>query len=312
MKNLIVLILAAFIMVGCIGGIGGQQQTKGQADGIAPQIPQIPGKGTESGEAQLCSPSYSFSEPQTGVLSKTSSITATVTCAAGKKIAVKLDGVEVASKSAATNGTEPLKIEFAPARDGTIKLTVESDGEVVYSKDWKVNPLGNNNTSGLDYDSVSFKEWRAMAVDVENTIRPSRVRIYMKRIAYKTQPNTEIVVEIRDDNAGKPGRVVSSVKKLINVTTLSDNWINFDFDQKPTLSPGRYWITVRIEQTENVNLISDVVNIHYVVVDKQSPGNDYTRQMMLDVNPATGFASETEWTPLSYDRAYAIVLTTEK
>ena len=137
----------------------------------------------------------------------------------------------------------------------------------------------------------------------------SRVKIYMKRLAYKTQPSTEIVVEVRSDDGGDPGSVVASVKRPINATTLSDNLINFDFATEPTLAPGRYWIVVRIEQTEDVNLVSDTVNIHYVAVDRQAPGNGYTRQMMLDVDKASGFASETEWAPLSYDRVYSIVLT---
>ncbi len=298
MKNFILLILAGLLVFGCTG--------PSAPSGGQPSVPGLPGTQPP---AAACSPSYSFSELQDGRLSDTATLTATVTCAAGKKIAVKLDGAEVASQTPATNATQPLQLEFGAPDDGTLKLTVEADGETVFSRDWNVVPLGSDDTKGLENDAVSFKEWRAMAVDVENTISPGRVRLFLKRIDFRTQPGTQIVVEIRDDDNGNPGDVVASVKRPINATTLSDNWLNFDFAEKPALQPGRYWVALRIDQTESISVVSDSINIHYVAVDKQSPGNDYTRQMMLDVDPKTGQGSETQWVPLSYDREYTIVLT---
>ncbi|MEW6036426.1 MAG: choice-of-anchor R domain-containing protein [Candidatus Micrarchaeota archaeon] len=297
MKNFVLLILAGLLVFGCTGP---QAPSGGQP---GPGLP-----GTQP-PAAACSPSYSFSEMQDGTLGGNANLIATVTCAAGKRMAVKLDGVEVISQTPATNATQPVQFDFGTPKDGTLKLTVESDGETVFSRDWNVRPLGSDDTKGLENDAVSFKEWRAMAVDVDSIITPARVRLFLKRIDFRTQPGTEIVVEIRDDDNGNPGDVVGSVKRPINATTLSDNWLNFDFAEKPTLQPGRYWVVLRIDQTESISVVSDSINIHYVAIDKQSPGNDYTRQMMLDVDPKTGQASETQWVPLSYDREYTIVLT---
>lgn len=303
MRYVILLGLAAILLFGCTGAPAAPSGPK--ANGTVPSVPGI----TDTPAADACTPSYSFSEPAGGTFGKKASVTATATCAAGSKIAVLIDGVEAAGETPSTNDTQPVKLEFVPAKAGTVKLTVESDGQTVFSRNWSVKPLGSEDTSGLEYDSASFKEWRAMAVDVEGPIKPGRVRMFMKRIDFRTQPETEILVELRDDDDGDPGDVLASVKRPINVTTLSDNWISFDFDTKPSLSKGRYWIVLSIEQTESVKLVSDKVNIHYVAVDKQSVGNDYTRQMLLDVDKTTGYASESEWTPLSYDRVYSIVLT---
>lgn len=289
-------------MFGCfgLGGKGGSGGTTG------PEVPGIPGT---TPQVEQCSPSYAFSELGGGTLSKTTTLVATVTCAAGKQFTVSLDGDVVKSASVDTNATTPVNLQFAPTRDGTVKVEVKSDGETVFSRDWSVKPLGSQDISGLENDGVSFKEWRAVAVDVENTISPGRVRAYMKRMTFKTQPSTNLITQIRSDNNGKPGNVIASVTKPFTVVTQTENWINFDFESKPTLAPGRYWIVFEVEQTEDVNLISDVAYIHYVPVDKQAPGNDYTSQMILGVDEKTGFASETSWQPLSYDRIYSVILT---
>jgi len=299
MRRILFILLAGLLLFGCFG-IGGGKPTGG---GTTPQVP-----GTTP-PAETCTPSYTFSELSTGTLSKTATLVATVTCAAGKTLDVTLDGQSVMTAGATTNATTPIELEFAPTKDGTVKVEVKSDGETVLSRDWSVRPLGNEDTGGLDTDGVSFKEWRAMALDVENAITPGKVKIFMKRMTFKTQEGTTIVVEIRSDNGGKPGNVVSSVTKPFTIATQTDNWISFEFDQKPTLSPGKYWVVMRVEQTEDVNLVSDVAYVHYSVIDKQSPGNDYTREMKLSVNEQTGFASETSWQPLTYDREYSLILT---
>jgi hypothetical protein len=298
MRDIIVLLLAATLLFGCTGG--GQTQGK-------PVTPQLPGAGAAQA-AEACSPSYSFSELGEGTLSQSEKVVATVTCADGKKLSLKVDGAEEASAAASGNATVPLDLGFYPKKVGTLKVTVESGGETLYSRDLEVKPLGSGDTSGLDYDGASFKEWRAMAVDVGNPIAPDRVRIFMKRIASKYQKGTQIVVELRDDDNGNPGSILAVSKKPINATTMTDNWINFDFDSPQSLAAGRYWIVLRIEQSESVNLVSDVVNVHYTG-DKNADANDYTRQMLLDVDMASGMATQTEWQPLSYDRTYSIVLT---
>lgn len=298
MRQILIVLLAALLLSGCFGIGGGAKGGTG--------TPQVPGT---TPPVEQCSPSYVFSELADGTLSKTASVVATVTCAAGKSLTVSLDGEVVKTTGVDTNATTPVTLEFAPTKDGTVKVEIKSDGEVVFSRDWNVRVLGNPETMGLDTDGVSFKEWRAMAVDVENTIAPDKVKIYMKRMTFNTQEGTTITVQIRSDNNGNPGNVVASVTRPFTVATQTDNWISFDFSPRPTLAPGRYWITMKVEQTEDVNLVSDVAYVHYVIVDKQAPGNDYTRQMILSVDEKTGFASETSWQPLSYDREYSIYLT---
>ncbi len=301
---MLLLILAVSLIAGCLvtGGEEGPQilPPTNISDGIIPGE-VIPGEECEP-------PSYSFSTLEDGTFSETTELVATVTCGAGKKMTVSLDGVEVDSATVETNATVPVKFDVVAIKDGTLKLTVDSDGETVLSRDWEVSPLGDADTSGLEYDGISFKEWRAMAVDVENEVEAGRVRAYMKRMQSRTQPSTNIIVELRDDSGGNPGGLVASVKRPITVTTLTDNWINFDFEPAPTLSPGRYWIVFKVEQTEEVKLISDVTNIHYIAIDKQAEGNDYTMEMKLSVDERTGEASETEWKELSYDRIYTIIL----
>ena len=321
--RLIVLAIAAFLIVsGCLGG--GPAIPNSQTQGT-----QVPGT---TPTVEKCTSSYSFSQVSDGMLSKTTRLVATVTCAAGKNITVKLDDEVAATVSTDTNATTPLNLDLTPTKDGVLKLTVESDGEIVFSRDWTVVPLGNADTRGIDYDPVSFKEWRAMAFEVETAFKVGRVRIFMKRLQSSTQPGTNIVVEIRKDNGDQPGEVKMTFKRPINATTLSDNWINFDVPLQPpipapavpgvpnidplsivsTLNPGRYWVVLKIEQTDEVNLISDVVNVHYVTVDRQTEGNNYTKQMYLTVDPKTGYASETQWTPLSYDRTYSITINAAK
>ncbi|MDD5340476.1 MAG: hypothetical protein PHV13_04460 [Candidatus ainarchaeum sp.] len=305
MKTALVLILASLIVFGCLG-LGGTTQTLTPVGGSgtpATHAPQPP-----SGGGEACTPAYSFSELADGVLSDESDFVATVTCAAGRSIVVKLDGVEAARASAQTNATSPLQMSIAPKKDGKLKLTVESDGTTVLSKDWTVAPLGSSDTKGLEYDSVSFKEWRAIGFTVGSPITVAKVRMFVKRIASQTQPGTNLLVEIYGDSGGKPGQAIASVRSPITVTTLSDNCVTFAFDQMPQLTPGRYWVVLKVEQSEEVSLVSDSVNLHYVTVDRQSPGNDYTRQMLLSVDDRTGMASETSWTPLSYDRVYAVTV----
>ncbi len=309
MRYIAFVILAAVLLFGCTGG---GQQPAAQGGNGSPAGGGTAGPQPSGGEA--CAPSYSFSDLQDGVLSQTSTLVATVTCAAGKKLTVKLDGNDVADQSVDTNATTPVKLGFYPRYEGTEKLTVESDGEVVFSRDWNVTPLGNGDTSGLDYDSVSFKEWRAMAFDVGNPIALDKIKIFMKRIDFRTQSDTKIDIQVRDASGpgGMPGNVLASSISPINVTTLSDNWVTFSFPNKPALQSGRYWVVMKIDQSQDVNLVSDTVTVHYSTIDKTAPGNNYTAQMYLNVDTHTGMASESQWQPLTYDRAYDVILSGAK
>ena len=301
MKKMLLFILAASLMLGCLGGEE------------APSTPSanitLPGIGDTTPSGPSCdSPSYSFSKLEDGTFGQETDLVATVTCAAGEKLVVSVDGVEVDSQTVTTNATTPLSFKAVGIKDGTPKLTVTSGSDTLLSKDWDVEPLGDDDTSGLGYDAVSFKEYRAMAVDVESTVEAGQIRIFMKRMQFRTMPDSEIIVEVREDDGGQPGSIVGSSTKPITATTLSENWIKFDFDPELTLDEGRYWMTVRVNQTEDTTTLSDAVNIHYRTVDSQAEGNDYTAEMRLSVDEKTGVATETAWKELSYDRVYTMVI----
>jgi hypothetical protein len=235
-----------------------------------------------------------------------------VTCVAGESVVAKVDGVAVASASVTTNATQEVKLGIPAKEDGAHKVTVEIGGTPLFSNDWSVKPLGTTDIKGLETDAISFKEWRGIAVDIDNPITAARVRAYVKTQQFHLQPSSQILMEIRKDNGGKPGDIVAYVRQPIKAVTQTDNWLNFDLDPAKTLESGRYWIVMKVEQTEDVNLVSDLVQLHYVVVDKTASGNDHTTQMLLNVDEKTGMASESSWTPLNYDKEYNIVLTASK
>jgi hypothetical protein len=303
MKYLIVFLLAAMLIFGCTSPATPKP-------GGTPGGTTTPGGSTQP--AEVCTPSQTFSDLGAGTLSKSSELVATVTCAAGKSVVVKVDGVQVLAKSVTTNATQEVKLDIPAATDGKHKVTAEIGGESLFSSDWNVKPLGTPDLKGLETDAISFREWRGIAVDVDNPITAARVKAYLKTQQFKTQPNSHILMEIRKDKGGSPGDIVASVRKPISTVTQTDNWINFDLDPAQTLEAGRYWLVLKIEQTEDVNLVSDLVQLHYVIVDKTASGNDHNTQMLLNFDTKSGLASESQWTPLNYDKEYNIVLTAVK
>lgn len=304
MKYLIAFLLAALLIFGCVGGPSTPSQSNTNQG-----TPSIPGVGQPAAQ---CTPSQTFSDLPNAVLSSTTQLTATVTCYDGSSIVVKVDGQPVVTQAVTGNATQAVQLGIPATTDGAHNVSVEIGGQSLLSKAWTVAPLGNPDVKGLETDAVSFKEWRAEAVDVQNPITAARVKAYLSTQQSTTEPNSHIVMEIEKDNGGNPGDVVATVKQPIKVVTQSDNWINFDLDPAVTLQPGRYWIVFSVEQTQDVNLVSDLVQLHYVTVDKTASGNDHTTQMLLNVDPKSGMASESQWTPLSYNREYNIVLTTSK
>lgn len=303
MRNIVFLLLASMLLfAGCLGGGG------------TPEVPKMPNVTVQPPSVTVtpgeeCTPAYSFSEVTAGKLSQSMDLVATVTCAAGKQLTASVDGVAVVTKSASDNGTTPITFTLVAKKDGTSKVTVSGDSQTLLSKDWKIAPLGSSDTKGPEYDAVSFKEWRAMSVDIANQINVGKVKLFIKRLESRTQPGTYVIVDLRSDDQGKPGQIIASSKKSISDTTLSDNWISFDFDSKPAVSAGKYWVVLRIEQSESVKIVSDTVTWHYVTNSKDlGSGNDYTRQMLLNVDEKTGFASESSWNKLAYDRVYAMTV----
>ncbi len=298
MRNLVMIMMAALFVFGCAG-----EQPSADTDG-APPAPILP---TEP-PAGECEAQYSFSELEDGIFSKEESLVATVTCAADKTFSLKIDGAEIVSKSPESNGTTPLEFAVPAIKDGTLKVSIESDGETLYSRDWEVAPLGNQDTFGKNYEAFSFKEWLAMAFDIENEVDVGQIKVFMKRQSPAVQKSSMVVLEIREDSSGEPGKLVLENRISIEEPTLSENWIRFNYDDRVKLSEGRYWVVLKVDQTEEISLVSDVVTVHYMVIDREAEGNDYTRKMLLSVDEKTGEATETSWEPLSYDREFNILL----
>ncbi|MBU0532865.1 hypothetical protein KKB44_05225 [Candidatus Micrarchaeota archaeon] len=295
MKNFIIWLAIAFFMFGCTGGTVETPSEPSEEVVLAP-----PNETVEE-----CTPAYSFSEPIAGVFSETTVLTGTATCAIGKELEITVDGETVATT---TVQGAAISIDVPAIKDGTLELAVMSEGEILFSTDWNVDALGNSDVSGVDYDPISFKEWRAVAFDIENEIEVGRVDIYMKRLEGNTQPGTNLLVEIREDDEGEPGALVDSVQIPVTEATLNYKWVHFDFDPKVTLSEETYWVVAKIEQTKNIKVVSDVVMMHYNALDTDTEGNDYTREMRLDVDDETGFGIETEWQPVAYDKTYNVLL----
>jgi len=297
----------AIFLFGCTNNNGNTTPTIDVSNQTPIQENESNDQEPELSEDSDCVPSYSFSTPGDGILSYATTLVGTVTCGKGSVLSAKVDGVEVDEISIDSDAATPVRFRIIAPKNGKTKLTVDNNGALVFSRDWKVDPIGNDNIGGLGYDAVSFKEWKAMAVDVESKITIDQVKLYMKRIEAKTEPSTLIYIEIRKDQDNKPGDLITTAYLPISETTLSKNWIKFDVDQT-TLSKGRYWIVVRVEQMEDAGLVSDVVNLYYEEIDREAKGNDHTLEMRLDVDKKTGVASETEWSELSYDRVYNIIL----
>jgi hypothetical protein len=295
--RLVLLLLSAILIFGCAGQTGPTEP----AGPLQPSQPVVvPG--------EECTEDYSFSEIEGSTYGSDESLVATVTCAAGKTLTAKVNGNTVATETVEENSTTPVEFSVPALKEGTLKVTVEDENQTLYSRDWEVEMLGNSDLFGTGYESFSFKEWIAMAFDIDNEVELGQVKAYLKRQSSQTQPSSMIVLEVREDQSGVPGKIVASKKLPIADTTLSPNWLKFDLDEKATLRPGRYWIVLKIDQTEEISLVSDVVTVHYAVIDKDVTGNDYTGRMVLDVDLKTGYASETSWESLSYDREFNIML----
>ncbi|MBU0591634.1 hypothetical protein KKF81_06315 [Candidatus Micrarchaeota archaeon] len=257
-------------------------------------------------------PTYTFSRMDEGILSQTSILIATVTCAGGKEILIYIDDQLIGRQTITSDEATPLNFPIIGINDGISRITALVGDDTIMSRDWEVKPLGNEEPGKNDYDAISFKEWRAMAFDIGNEIEVGQVKAYMKRLDSNFQPGTSVIAEIRGNDNGEPGALIAAGTVPSNEVPLNKRWIIFDLDSKTKLAPGRYWVVLKIEQTESVHLVSDVVNVYYNTADSYATGNSYTKEMRLFVNLSTGYATETNWQPLPYDKEYSIVLSTGK
>lgn len=297
MRNIAIFLLAAILLLGCAGT---QMEAPSKAPPSAPSAPSAP--------SEDCTPDYSFSELKDGTFSQSQTLAATVTCAANTTLSLKVDGKSVDSKSAKSDLATPLKFSVPALKEGTLKVTVETENETLFSRDWDVEALGNTDTRGTGYEAFSYKIWVAQSFDIENPVELGQVKTFLKRQSANTKPNSELVMEVRKDDSGEPGSLLASKGMPVTEPTLTENWIKFDLDKKVSLSPGTYWVVLMVNQTEDLGLASDMVTVHYEAIDREAMGNDYTKRMVLDVDLKTGEASQTIWEPLSYDREFNIVL----
>jgi hypothetical protein len=152
-------------------------------------------------------------------------------------------------------------------------------------------------------------EWRAISFSIDKSISVSKVRAYVRGLITEVRPDTKIVAEIRSDNAGRPAQGILAVaKKPINATTMSSNWLNLEFSPTLELSPGKYWVVMKLEQPSGIGKAGDRLYLHYGLVDTNGEGNAQNEQMILNFDDSNGNLSETVWTKLPYDKTYAITI----
>lgn len=315
MQKTIIALLLGILLFGCIN-LGGTKTTDNSTSTVSSEQNKTSNNNqTDNSKSGLlnkpCNENYLFSQLDSGVLSKDTAFVVTASCASGKKVAIYLDNSQLEEKTISSDASIPMTFTLKPKKDGTLKVEVKADGSTVYSKEWEVKPIGFTDTSGSENDPVSIKQWKAVAFDVDNTITAKTIRLYMRRLNYNILSDTEVFVELRSNNNGNPADgVLASSKRYLNETTLTDNWILFKLDKATTLAKGKYWIVMKIAQPSSP-IVSDVVNIHNLPIDKNRAGNDYHKQMTLNRNEDKGIWEETSWQPLSYDKKYCFKVSAE-
>jgi len=286
MKKILLILFSVVLLFGCIGG-------PSPGSNITQQINQ-----TITTVTQECTPSLSVTPPNSAKLSSSATIVVNATCAFNKTVAVTINGAEIASAVVPEGDSTLLNFNLIAAPDGSNSLAVNLDNNPVYTGKWDVSPIGYSNTAGSDNDQISVGRWKAVAFEVSNPITVKKVSAYLMRLQ-SLIVGSNVIVDIRSDSNGKPGDIVATTSLPINKTTLTPNWVHFPITAQ--LQKGRYWVVFREDGL-------DEVNIRYVTVDKLKPGNPNHMMMDLTKNEDTSVWSETQWTPLAYDRDYSFVI----
>ncbi len=310
-KLVFVLGLMLIVFAGCIGAPAEEYVTEGETTPITAGEGEAP--PTVEPPSPFCSSSYEFSElPAKGVIGEVVQFSVTSTCASGKTVTLNIDSKKETGGLIATNDPVTFNFVLMPEVEGTKELIVWVDDEAVYSESWEVLPIGSTDTSGNKNDPASVKDYVATSFELENSITVRSVGAYMRLLYGQTQTleGSEIVVDIRRDDGGNPASdYIALSQRPINDATMTNNWIYFNFEDGVTLSPGKYWAVFRVTQESQDQIVSDIVNIHYTFGgDTTVPGNEYTRHMNLDWSSQERRFVKTEWKPLAYERAYAIVI----
>ena len=308
MQKIIIILLIGIMLFGCINLNPGKTNTTGWLPAQNNTQP-VANNTTVVAPAKNCTDSYGIPPLKDGTLSKSSTLSITTNCASGKTLSAYVDGLKTDEKTV-NSDSETINLKVIASKDGTQKVEIRSNSKIILTKDWKVAQLGYTEIKGLENDPISIKQWKAIGFDVENPITLRTISLYMKRLTHNIMTNTEILVELHSDKNGNPGDgIIATANKNLTDSTLTYNWINFKLNKSATLAKGKYWIVIKITQP-TTPLVSDVVNIHYISIDKTKDGNADHRQMDLNRNDEQETWEQTSWKPLAYDKRYLFKVST--
>jgi len=310
----VIILLSLILFAGCIGAPTEGYVTEGESTPIEGETPPTQPEEVET-EEPGCEASYEFSElPATGTIGQATQFSVTATCAMGKIIALNIDAKQETGGMISSNDPVTFNFVLMPEVEGTKQLSVWSDYDAVYNEAWEVLPIGSTDISGNKNDAASVKEWIATSFEIEDELAIRSVGAYMKRLYSQTMQNSKVVVDIRPDDGGKPGDSYMALVELpITDTTMTENWIYFNFMEEVELDAGKYWVVFRVTQETQDQIVSDVVNVHYTFGgDTTVPGNDYTRKMTLEWDNTQRRFVATDWQELSYDRTYSVIVSAEE
>jgi hypothetical protein len=303
-----VLLLSIMLLFGCVGG---EQEYITEEETAPLEGEETVPVGGEEPIGLGCEPSYEFSElPAQGMIGTPVQFSVISTCAEGKVIGLNIDNRQETGGTIASNEPTTFNFILLPEVEGTKQLVVWSDYDVVYNESWEVLPIGSSDISGNKNDPVSVKEWVATAFEIEGPLTVKSVGAYMRRLYSQTLEGSEVRAEIRMDDGGNPSGNYIAVSSLpVTDTTMTENWIYFNYPEGVELSAGKYWVVFRVTQENEEQIVSDVVNLHYTFGgDTTVPGDEYTRRMTLEWDNSKREYIETSWEPRAYERTYSVII----
>jgi len=314
-KLLILLSLTFVLFAGCIGGEQQDYITEGQTTPLeqAPAEPAEP-EPVAPVEEIMCEPSYEYSElPSEAVIGDVLTFSVTSTCAEGKIVGLNIDEKQESGGMISKNDPVTYNFIIALETEGTKSITLWSDNESVYSTTVEVDQIGSTDTSGNKNDPASVKEWIATSFEAEGPVKVKSIGAYMRRLYSQTMQHSMVVAQIRADNNGNPSDNITAESTIpITDTTMSENWIYFNFPEALTLAPGKYWVVFLVTQETQDQIVSDVVNVHYTFGgDTSVPGDGTNKQMKLEWDNSQRKFVKTDWQNVPYERTYSVVVSSE-
>jgi len=306
MKRVFIFGIMVMLLFGCLGTPETKPTTTGNTT-IGTNLTQNTSTAGKVTTDTNCNPEYTYGTMTAATLGDSGTFTISTKCAVGKQISVAVDGTVSATKTVSSN-PETLTYSLAAKKDGTIVVTVGVDGTQTHATNWTISEIGFKKTSTMDNDALSLKRWAGMQFSTSNAITVKTVKAYMKILGKVTHPDTDVIAEIRNDQNGKPGSTVLGSSTLaIGNFTVNERWISFPLATAATLSPGKYWVIMKVT-TDGGDLIVDDVYWQYVSDDKTKVPNDHVMEMTLTRNSQTQTWEETTWQKLTYDRDYSYTI----